>query len=464
MDEFLVDINILIFKEWILNQCYKYQISDDKSRVLINNDFIEAYVSFFDNNIIEMQVINKRTQDVEFYLHFQMQNFYHSLKIFDSFESAIYENTSKKDLKVLLSCTSGLTTGMFVELLNEAVKTLNLNYSFTALPFSQVYHKGDDYDVILLAPQIAFQRPKLQAVFSNKLIIDIKAIDFARYDTNAIINLLTQSNFKKESNGLNISLERNIEINKKVLSIAIVRNFKNLVINYRIYDKTEQIRETTITLPDLTYQDLISFIDAIFINHQDIEYVSLSLPGMITDGVIISSFDDLNNRNIKEELEKRYNKQIIVENDVNACVSGLYAHNPKYENIGCYFLGKGNIIGGVGSIINGSLIRGKKGIGGEIRYIPKEYYNLDFEMGKSIEGSTYCASIFVTQIISYLGPDAIGVFCDMIPDINQLKNEVAKNIPEQYLPEFIKIDKPLNYMHLGNLIFISDLIKNNKNK
>jgi hypothetical protein len=73
------------------------------------------------------------------------------------------------------------------------------------------------------------------------------------------------------------------------------------------------------------------------------------------------------------------------------------------------------------------------------------------------------AKSYIVPMIAFIAPAVIAVYSDMIPNINELKSLISEDIPEEYLPRFIKIDHPLDYMHLGSLMHISFLDMKNKN-
>ena len=75
--------------------------------------------------------------------------------------TALVSYNEEQTVKVLLCCTSALTTSYFAEQLNNAAKILSLNYIFEAVSYDRVYEKGLYYDIILLAPQIGFQQKKI---------------------------------------------------------------------------------------------------------------------------------------------------------------------------------------------------------------------------------------------------------------------------------------------------------------
>ena len=96
----------------------------------------------------------------------------------------------KKAVRVVLSCSSALTTSFFAQKLNEAAEVLNIDMSFNAVSIDRIYQEAQNYDVILLAPQIAFQYGKVKEILKDKLVLKIPAPCFGQYQTAPLIDLV----------------------------------------------------------------------------------------------------------------------------------------------------------------------------------------------------------------------------------------------------------------------------------
>ena len=110
MDEFLSEIYIEVFKQWILMQSNKnlaISLSDDYKTIAIKNKYSTSQVNFYNMNIVEFSVENLIKKEVEFYLHFQIKNIKHAIQLFDEMLETIKQLTNKPALKVLLCCLVG---------------------------------------------------------------------------------------------------------------------------------------------------------------------------------------------------------------------------------------------------------------------------------------------------------------------------------------------------------------------
>ena len=97
---------------------------------------------------------------------------------------SIFNNVNTN--KILLSCSGGLTTSYFAYLMQEIFKREGLDIVVDAVGYMEIDKVIDDYDMVLLAPQVAYLLPQLKNKYGNKIFI-IDSLDFATNDFNAII-------------------------------------------------------------------------------------------------------------------------------------------------------------------------------------------------------------------------------------------------------------------------------------
>ena len=78
--------------------------------------------------------------------------------------------------KIVLLCASGMSTSMLVKKMQEAAKADGYECSIDAFSASEAATKAADADVVLLGPQIRFQKNKIAAQIPN---VPVDAIDLA---------------------------------------------------------------------------------------------------------------------------------------------------------------------------------------------------------------------------------------------------------------------------------------------
>ena len=174
------------FRQWVLTQTGPYYTlyvnEKDENVIIIETSYCRGEVTFFPMEIIQLSVLNLMSNRHEFYLHFQMHTLDHAMKLFGEMLDSVKELAVKPPVKILLSCTSGLTTGFFAQKLNESAGLLSLNYEFTAVSYGNLYHVASQYDIILLAPQISYIYDTVKKVLNNKKVYQIPPRVFATYD------------------------------------------------------------------------------------------------------------------------------------------------------------------------------------------------------------------------------------------------------------------------------------------
>ena len=207
-----------VFKEWIKNHETKdYQIIENNQDCIeLNTDYGKAEIHFTDvteGTIVEFNIVSYKDQEVKFYLHFELND--------------------KKTLKVLLSCSSGLTTSMFASNLNSVVEMLGEDYHFEAVAYTNIYEEVENYDVILIAPQIGYLLKRLKESLPDKLVLQIPTAIFAGYDAIGAIKFIQNEidQFQKEKKEKQeIKCHCCKHYNRRILSIVLSANRAQIMI------------------------------------------------------------------------------------------------------------------------------------------------------------------------------------------------------------------------------------------
>lgn len=465
MDEFLNDIYTTVYKQWIIgHNSQNYTLTQvDEDTIYIDTDYCHGEVSFFNNNIIALSVTNLTNDNTEFFLHFQMQSINHAVELFNEMIDVVKKLVKKPQRKVLLSCTSGLTTTYFAGQLNEAVNILNLDYSFDATPYADLYDKGRDYDIILLAPQIAYLQPKVQEVLRDKIVLQIPASMFAKYDTGETLSFIQEEEKNHEDFDIPeikpLLLKREIHNQKNLLVISIIRLHKCVKVGYRIYYKNELIHENKVCKPNINLHDIGDIIGAVLAGYE-IDCIGISIPGIIENGKSTSPIDDLNDTDVVGYIEDNCGIQTLLFNDTNAAAMGYYATQNEYSTLSLLFQPTPGSLGGLGSIFNGQLIEGHHHIAGESKYLPNSLSDEQVHLSKTPEGSICAAGEVLRSVIGVLDPELIVVKSDLICNSQDLYDELKKTIPEKYLPKIVIIKDLNSYSLLGTMILcVQELLK-----
>ena len=84
--------------------------------------------------------------------------------------------------KIMLVCAAGMSTSLLVTKMEAAAKEQGVEVKIFALPFSDAPRVLEEVDVILLGPQVRFQKAQIEkAIADQKLDLAVAVIDMKDY-------------------------------------------------------------------------------------------------------------------------------------------------------------------------------------------------------------------------------------------------------------------------------------------
>lgn len=92
--------------------------------------------------------------------------------------------------KILLVCAAGMSTSLLVNKMKEAAKQKEIKVEISALPIAECSSVINDVDIVLLGPQVRFQKPQVEALAGGRIpvdVIDMKS--YGRMDGNAVLEV-----------------------------------------------------------------------------------------------------------------------------------------------------------------------------------------------------------------------------------------------------------------------------------
>lgn len=460
MDDFLSDIYTLIFEKWIqLQHVPDYELKvDEKQRIIhFYNKSADIEITFNPLNIIEFKATNTKSGEIDYYLHFQMKTLTHAIKLFKELTSYMLRIGDSPTIKILLCCSGGLTTGYFAMKMNEVSKIMNLPYVTDASGYDHLYYVAQDYDVVILAPQISYMHAKACEILKDKIVLKAPPDVFAKYDVKEIFSLVNESlETKKEQSNKTIPLPvmLDVEIKHQTLSLSIFRNKQSIHIAYRVYDKNQKILlNNEIIKPTFSFQDLYDVIDIAILRYPRIRNIGVATPGIIDEGYVSSTSMDgwENSERLEELLKARYNCHICVCNDVNAAAVGYYSSQNKVSSL-TFLFQPIHSMSGAGVVIDNCLLHGMHNLVGEIQFLPLDLSADKKTLSMTPDGCVEVVSRTLVAIISLLSPEELIFYCDFITDLDALYEEMATLIPKKYIPPIIKVDNMQEYIILGAMI------------
>ena len=204
MDQFLQEINAAIYLKWILlqnnNNISIKNDDSDNNTIIISNDVVDGKIIFYGKGIFEEELSDRQTGEKIFYLHFQLTYFNHAVELFKEMLNCALEATNKPQVSVLLCCSGGLTTTLFANKMQSLAKLENYPYEIHATGYSRLFEIADNYDIILLAPQVAYMLPQATRRLTNVAVMTIPTKVFATNDFSGTLKLVYDWYQFKEDN------------------------------------------------------------------------------------------------------------------------------------------------------------------------------------------------------------------------------------------------------------------------
>ena len=447
------------YRKWVIQRgTESFPVTEnDEGNLEIESNVALGRVNFYPDDIVELRIDTIRDDKTEFFLHFQLKDLKRAKELYIEMEEAMRAIKDSRVTNILLTCSSALTTSYYAELLNKAAETLNMKYAFRAVSFDRIENEGKNEDVILLAPQVHYARNKVQEMFKKAIVINIPAQTFGKYDTGALIELV-KGELSEQSDKLTPKYVRTqafFETNKKILTIgyvAIEDNIHSVICRY--YKNGEIEYSTEENVDDVNVDDIIRIASNTVEMFPEIETVGLSLPGAIEGGVVYLENNPIHMHNVQDEVSKEIHKQVIAFNDANMIVTGIYWLEDRYKSLILYFLPHGASIAGAGIVVNGHLIRGRQHVAGEVKYA-QQVLNLthsDDQLANTEEGNLELISKTLIPMITTVGPEAIFVYSSGVKDMDKLKNEIAKVLPVEFIPDLLNVEDIREYMMTGTFL------------
>ena len=447
------------FKAWILkhsNDEYRMTLENDQL-IMLRTDYGEASIQFTEieeNTIVEFKITFDKDHSVKFYLHFELNDENHAKQLYDEMVETLIGLKDQKTLKVLLSCSAGLTTSMFAENLNSVAEMLGLDYHFDAVSYLSLYEEVQNYDIVFIAPQIGYMYNRLKESLPDKLVLQIPTSLFASYDALGAIKFIQQEFKNIEKQQEEKAAECCVcctQYEKRILSIAIMINGEQTRISYRLYDKCEIIDSHVIMKPSMNIYDLYDIIDTVLLKHSYIDVIGIATPGIVEDDKVFKEPNDGKIIDMKNDFEEKYNIQIFVYNNADAAAVGFVLEHPEYQNVIYHSQPFGFGVGGQGIVANGKVIRGKNGVAGEVKYFLRRMQLSDdvHKLAWTQQGTLELITKSLLPSLTVIGPEAVALYAPMTPDMNEVKNKLKSFISEEFLPEFYYIKEPISYMLSG---------------
>ena len=473
------------YMDWVMEQAddaYTLNRKDeDHIRLEADNIFGEVNIYHMEMEVVELRLTRKKDDESVFFLHFELRDLDYAKSLFDEMVGVLKKEAERKSLRILLTCTSAMTTSFFAGKLSEGAKTLSLDYDIAAIPYPMLYEKAFDYDVILLAPQIAYEYDKVKEILHEKTVLLIPPSLFGTYDTGGVLEFVREElkkQQKAEQKSAIARVMRDIDNSVTIFVITVTHDLDKTMYRYRLYDKGEVISGGEVRKALNKIDDIYDILDVRLCRcrgEMQPDVVAISMPGvMVERGKKVigdtpnEAFSRIDYGEFAKQLGERYHLPVYVLNNTDAVAFGYYAGLDKFDYITYHSQPRGSLAGGEGMVVRGHVIEGGFKMSGEInglyRLMHKEVYG---RMGKADseyiredlrkfnppEAILEALTGYLVANICMVDPQVILVRSDLTPDMGLLRKEMEKYIEADRIPELIHIRDISEYAYLGTMLY-----------
>lgn len=440
------------YRAWILSQ----DLDDctvterPKGNLIIENDLVKGWVSIYDIDGMEIAELRlERVLDGEaaFFLHFELEDLERAKELFNEMNAALYEMTHREVRHILLCCTVGMTTTFFSMKLNELAKNLAVDYDFTAQPIEEAKRNGAQYAAVLLAPQVGHQRKQVAELLPGTLVIEIPGKIFGAYDANAALRLVmdTLSGSRIAADSKPLQAARDYDKTKRVLAVSYIHREDEPTLSYRVLDRGVVAASGMLVRRSIdirTLDDLAATLRVQGWKTSDFDAIGLAVPGVVDNGVVVEHRDGLEVRyDLASKLEELWGTKVYVDYNATAAAVGCYVSQEEFENIAFHAQAIGVPDGEEGYVVGGKPLVGRGGYSGHLGPLAAGF-KLDMDLEDAawrVTGMCELVGRYVASLACTIAPEAVYVWCDLLPDMDELHDELAKTLPESAVPKLVGV-------------------------
>lgn len=474
------------FRKWLLRQQARgvmvARLSDTHYRIDAGSAVADITLWPYqdDLEIAEYQIIRTSDGEAIFYLHVLLDDLSRAKELFAEMVEALEDEASHTTTHVLLCCTSALTTTLFAKRMGEVAQTLSLDYDFTAMSLDRALtDEADGYAAILLAPQASHRRAELIEAHPKALVFEIPGKVFGSYDASGAITLLMHAfrdaQTPSDASHQTTRVARDLSNDQRILIITlfIMRSYARL--GYRLYNHGTVSEQGSVRKPRLDYrdvEDLLETMDARGVPLESLDIIGIAVPGVAYHGVVSLPGEALQDYDLGSHIQQRFGIRTSVDNNCNAAAVGCYVGQDKYDSVMFYRHEFGHIAGGLGTVIDGTLLKGRHNLAGEPKYFESMFsYNPSYpDMLWSEHGMLQIARNVTLTGISLISPEAFYLAVDTVDDMDELRRALASTatnpegecmltpsgkpllgLPEELIPELYVVDDYVERVYLGEM-------------
>jgi cellobiose-specific phosphotransferase system component IIB len=410
--------------------------------------------------MVELRVTHVTGGETAFFLHFVLEDLEHAQTLFREMEDALAAQATREPVKVLLCCTSAMTTTFFARKMQEVAHTLSLDYTFFAMSVGRVLEGGaDEYKAILLAPQVGFQRHHIAHMYPNALVFEIPPKLFGGYDAAGVVRLLMHAlhDDRDGQEATTLRPQRGVTDDYLILVITLFLLRHGARLGFRLYQGKEVLAEGSAKKAVFDFRDVDDLIETIGMRGLDLkrlDAIGIAVPGVTFEGMVNLPHVIGDDYDLGPHLEKHFGVPVFVDNNCNAAATGCYVSQDEFESLAFFRHEFGHQAGGLGTIHNGRLIRGYLSQAGEPKHIERRfsYGETSYDEARfSAEGMFRIAVNMCLACICVTGPEAIYLSVDTVDDMEALHRALAEVVSEEFVPVLVPVEDYVGTVYIGEV-------------
>ncbi len=209
---------------------------------------------------------------------------------------------------------------------------------------------------------------------------------------------------------------------------------------------------------------LLDFVDQLTARFPRIQALGIGIPGAVNQGVInISDIDALIHVPLEAMIRDKHDLEVVIENDMNLVALGFHRKQgyPQQVSVAATAFDEG-LFPGSGMIVNGNMLNGHTHFAGEISFLPfgrsREQLFSDLHDRSTMPG---VVGHSLTSLIALINPAAIALTGRLIrtEDLDPIRQECLKYIPELHMPDLILLEQPQLYYMYGLMLRTLDRLQ-----
>lgn len=414
------------------------------------------------DEIVELSIVRSADGEPSFFLHFQVGGREHAEQLFAEMVDALLALKAKQATKVLLACSSALTTTFFANRLNDAAQALSIPYAFSAASIDRIATESAGCAAILLAPQVAYRHREVSEKAGGVPVLDIPAKIYGAYETGACLSFVHDN---LQGRSISAGITDTVDAAVTDINVLVVTSFYNVLqtrIVWRLYVAGTIFLQGSNMKRQLSLHDVEDVVEVVRATTDvRIDKLVITMPGILDDGVMQMSVHGFDRGfDVPAYFRERYPFDTTVINNVNAAALGWYSQQSRYRSVTLHSQPRGNLRGGQGMVTNGHVIQGNRGAAGEISMVLPVLLRSTGVGPPLAEGDRTAlednedqlANVWDMQTtlraialelatnIAVFAPEAIIIRSSLTPDVDEIRSEVAKLIPDHLIPDLIWVD------------------------